>query len=290
MFCTTIIPTVGRKSLARAVRSVLDQAFRLADHEVIVVNDSGTPLPTENWHQDERVTIIDTIRRERSIARNVGAALARGSYLHFLDDDDWMLPGALEVFWSMAHQHNDCAWFYGGAQLFDREDEPLQQLIHRLQPNCFIQVMAGEWIPLQASIISQAAFHRLGGFNPTISGPEDIDLARRIALHFDFCGSAEPVAGIEMGTANSTTNSEQAQLAGRDARELILNQPGVFTRMRTSAGNSFWYGRVVRVYLTSTIWNATRNNFLTALSRLLYGLLSFVTACPFLLPRISGRQ
>jgi glycosyltransferase involved in cell wall biosynthesis len=83
-FCSTIIPTINRSTLSRAVYSVLDQAFTGADFEVIVVNDSGQPLPDMDWQHSERVRVITTQRRERSVARNTGAAIARGKYLHFL--------------------------------------------------------------------------------------------------------------------------------------------------------------------------------------------------------------
>ena len=45
MFSSTVIPTVNRPTLSRAVRSVLQQNFTADDFEVIVVNDSGQPLP-----------------------------------------------------------------------------------------------------------------------------------------------------------------------------------------------------------------------------------------------------
>jgi hypothetical protein len=45
MFSSTVIPTIGRPTLDRAVRSVLDQGFSADDFEVIVVNDSGERLP-----------------------------------------------------------------------------------------------------------------------------------------------------------------------------------------------------------------------------------------------------
>ncbi len=90
MFCSTIIPTVGRDSLARAVNSVLDQDFAREDFEVIVVNDTGEPLPDADWQHSDRVTLVTNYRHERSVARNTGAAMAAGRYLHFLDDDDWM--------------------------------------------------------------------------------------------------------------------------------------------------------------------------------------------------------
>ena len=51
MFCSTIIPTVNRPTLTRAVQSVLNQDYRQDDFEVIVVNDSGRPLSQAAWQE-----------------------------------------------------------------------------------------------------------------------------------------------------------------------------------------------------------------------------------------------
>src|SRR6185503_20285902 len=102
MFCSTVIATIGRPTLKGAVTSLLEQAFTVDDFEIIVVNDSGRPLPDEAWQASPKVKIIETNRRERSVARNTGAALATGRYLHFLDDDDWLFPNALQTFWNLS--------------------------------------------------------------------------------------------------------------------------------------------------------------------------------------------
>lgn len=271
MFSTTIIPTVGRQTLGRAVQSVLNQNFSHDEYEVIVVNDSGLPLPAEDWQNSPLVRVVSTNRRERCIARNVGAALANGNYLHFLDDDDWLLAGALENLWKLAQAYPQGAWLYGGTVVYDREDRPVIRLVHHVGSNCFVQAMAGEWIPLQASFIDQARFHQVGGFNHLIPGIEDVDLARRMSLEFDFFGTSELIAGVGLGTTNSTTNQARARLDGRQARELILNRSGVYRRLWQSAHNGFWRGRIVRVYLTSAFWNLSQKRFFTALSRCAYG-------------------
>jgi glycosyltransferase involved in cell wall biosynthesis len=83
MFCSTVIPTIGRSTLSRAVKSVLDQEVDPEQFEVIVVNDSGSPLPEEDWQKSERVTIKSTNQHNRTVARNAVAAIAKGGSINF---------------------------------------------------------------------------------------------------------------------------------------------------------------------------------------------------------------
>jgi hypothetical protein len=270
MFSSTIIPTVGRPTLTRAVESVLDQIEADLPCEVVVVNDAGRPLMPASWMQSKRVTVIETQCHERSVARNAGAAVAQGQYLHFLDDDDWLAPSALGAWRALAAQ-TPAGWLYGGAQLVDRAGKPLVCLRAELAGNCFTQAMAGEWLPLQASLIRAEAFFRLGGFNPLITGPEDIDLWRRFARIGEVAGVTEIVANISWGTEGSTTPHARHADYSQWAREQILAQPGVFERFWASARSEFWQGRVARCYLTSMVWNAKRRRWLTAASRAMFG-------------------
>ncbi len=282
MFCSTIIPTVGRTTLDRAVTSVLEQAFTAGEFEVIVVNDSGRPLRPAGWQQAHRVRIIETQRRERSVARNAGAAIATGRYLHFLDDDDWLLPGALTVWWELA-QRSQAAWIYGSTRLIDRHGQDLLILRHGLVGNAFVQVMAGEWIALAASAIQAEVFFTAGGFEPTLAGPEDIDLLRRIALSYELAETAAVVAAMTMGEHASTTDWSGHAAQSRWAREQVLDQPGAFSRMRKSAAADAsatadaaavgaWQGRMARIYLTSALWNVRHRRLWTAASRAAHGL------------------
>jgi glycosyltransferase involved in cell wall biosynthesis len=266
VFVSTVIPTIGRPTLSRAVESVLAQVLDGDEFEVIVVNDSGRELPDADWQHLDQVHVISTNRRERSVARNAGAAVAKGRYLHFLDDDDWILPRAFLHFQSLA-ACTASAWLYGGSQLVDRMGTRLIQLHHQLSGNCFTQVMAGEWIPLQASLVASDAFFRVGGFNPGLSGPEDVDLCRRVALQYDLAFTRAVVACVGMGAENSTTDQAGSVKGRRRARERILSAPGAFSRMRGSATSSYWHGRILRAYLTSAAWNVNDGRGFAALSR-----------------------
>jgi glycosyltransferase involved in cell wall biosynthesis len=275
MFCSVIIPTIGRTTLDRAVMSVLNQDFFRDEFEVIVVNDSGQPLPDPQLQGSRNITILNTNRRERSFARNSGAAIARGKYLWFLDDDDWLLPGALNTFWELASQKNESVWLYGGIRIVDESGETLAEKNSSLQGNCFAQIMGGAWAPIQASLISSKAFFEVGGFDPFICGTEDEDLCRRIAYIGDFSSTPTIVACLFRGAAwNTSTNYLRAPDDTKRSRDAVLAEPGSFKRLIHSARSAYWYGRVCRVYLSTIKWNLQNKIFFRAASRALY----FVTA------------
>jgi len=277
LFCSAIISTVGRPTLSRAVESVLEQDVSHHNFEVIVINDSGKPLPKADWQTRENVQIISTNQRERSVARNTGAAIAKGIYLHFLDDDDWLAPGAYESFLQLIRISN-AKWLYGMTQLVDRQGHPTIRLRHGLKGNCFVQAMAGEWIPLQASVIARKTFLDIGGFNPLLAGPEDIDLLRRILRTEDIFETPNLVAYVVMGGEGSTTDYVQHPQVSRWAREILLDSSNVQDRMRSSAVNSFWRGRMLRVYLTSVVWNLAHRRPFSAASRMWSSILTVLNA------------
>ena len=97
---TVIIPTCKRTVdyVSRAVRSVIDQTYD--NVEIIVIDDS----PKTFEHRDEILSFMATVENDNvryiqnevniggSLARNKGIAMATGSFISFLDDDDEYLP------------------------------------------------------------------------------------------------------------------------------------------------------------------------------------------------------
>ena len=277
MFCSVIIPTIGRPTLDRAVASVLDQDFSRDEYEVIVVNDSGKTLPNSEWQCSQSITILNTNRRERSFARNSGAAIAKGNYLAFLDDDDWLLPGALPAFWGLACQNPESVWLYGGIRIVDELEQLLAEINSGLHGNCFAQIMGGAWAPIQASLIRSDSFFEVGGFSPIIFGTEDEDLCRRIAYIGDFSSTPTVLACLFRGsTWNTSTNYLRAPQDTTRSRDFVLTQPDAFSRIIGSAKSAYWYGRVCRVYLSTVSWNLNNKRFFRANSRALYFVASLV--------------
>ncbi|MCB9159875.1 MAG: glycosyltransferase [Caldilineaceae bacterium] len=275
MFCSTIIPTVGRSSLADAVHSVLSQEGAADDCEVIVVNDSGRPLPAAGWQQMANVRVLDTQRRERCVARNTGAAMAHGKYLHFLDDDDLLLPGALAAFRKLDQREPDAVWLYGSYQTVDNSGAVVDVWRPAITGDIFALLVTGEGIPFQTSLVRSRDFHAVGMFDPdpAVVGVEDRDVGRRLAFAGRVAYTPEVVAQIRIGQVGSTTNWATLAAADRWSREKALRMQDVTGRLRRStAGTPQLQGRVCRAYMASCAWNLHRRNGFTALSRLSSGL------------------
>jgi glycosyltransferase involved in cell wall biosynthesis len=277
MFCSFIIPTIGRDSINKTVRSILQQDFDESDYEIIIVNDSGNDLPDFDGYGVDNFRIISTNKRERNYARNSGAALARGAYLWFLDDDDWILPGALDIFWNLSKENQKAAWLYGGIQIIGVRGELLAELNSGLNGYCFAQVLGDAWVPIQASLIASTVFFQVGGFNPHILGTEDLDICKRISYLGELANTPKNVACLFRGdTWNTSTNYSKATEDIQASRNNILSFPGAFTRLVQSAGTAFWFGRIMRVYLSTVHCNIRHRRFFTMLSRLMYSLLTAI--------------
>lgn len=284
-FCSVIIPTIGRASLARAVNSALEQPFAEAPVEIIVVNDSGKPLPEEAWQASERVRLLQTERRERSFARNVGAAVARGNYLCFLDDDDWLLPGAFAAFWELAQRAPDAAWLYGGVRVVGAGGATLAERNSGLQGMRLAQIMGGAWAPIQSSIIRATDFFAVGGYSPFLLSTQDQDLCRKIAARGALANSGVTVACLFRGDNWKTSTAYvRATEDTRRSRHEVAQQAGTLRKMLASADSSYWYGRVVHLYLGLARWQL-RQRRLAAVGYLAQAAVAALASLPHLLRR-----
>jgi glycosyltransferase involved in cell wall biosynthesis len=88
-----IIPTYNRAHLLKiAIQSVSDQTFE--DWEIVVVDDGSVDETKEvvSAFSEEKVRYVFQQNQELSAARNTGIRNSRGTYICFLDDDDYYLP------------------------------------------------------------------------------------------------------------------------------------------------------------------------------------------------------
>jgi glycosyltransferase involved in cell wall biosynthesis len=97
MRVSVIIPTHFRASmLCEAIDSVIAQ--NVDDLEVVVVDDGSTDDTSERvCAYGDPVRYLHQENQGLSTARNLGLSVAKGEYVALLDDDDWWMPGKLEL-------------------------------------------------------------------------------------------------------------------------------------------------------------------------------------------------
>ncbi len=275
MDISCVIPTVrGDDHLARAVTSILAQTVD-AEFEVIVVDDSGKPLSAAEWLQDPRVTVIKSNRVERCFARNAGASPASGEWLHFLDDDDYVLPGAYAALIERARA-TGAGWTYGAYNCVDDDGRLIEMISPTLEGDVFVHAVVGIAIPMGASLINRQVFLSVGGFDPDMIPGEDADLIQRISRSSHFAVCPEVIASFRVGTQGETTTAwSRSALTGRLRREKQFmdshSLPRILEGLSKAKDGGVLRGRLARFYGASAIRHV-RSSPLTALSRALVAL------------------
>jgi GT2 family glycosyltransferase len=180
---SVVIPTRNRRAaLERAIRSVVAQTF--ADWELIVVDDASMD---DTWEfleglDDPRIHIVRLEQhRERSAARNRGLRAVSSPAALFLDDDDQLVPSALELL-TAALAHHPTAGASVGAVIHEidgaRTRPPFPKRPHLLDVR--LELLAG-WVALGGqSLIRTALLDEAGGWPEELSVAEDQELWLRL--------------------------------------------------------------------------------------------------------------
>ena len=125
---SAIIPTYNRAMyLAHAVQSAIDQSVAaVGSVEVVVVDDESTDNTPEIASSfGDRILYLKQANRREGAARNAGASRASGTYLAFLDSDDYWLPGKLARDLVRFGQPDRPALVYSRGRNVDPFDRPI---------------------------------------------------------------------------------------------------------------------------------------------------------------------
>lgn len=100
MKISIIIPTYNaEKTINKCIDSILNQTYK--DLEIIVINDNSTDNTSkllEKYQNISNLKIINNIEnRGIGYSRNIGVKNSSGSYISFIDSDDYIEPNMYEV-------------------------------------------------------------------------------------------------------------------------------------------------------------------------------------------------
>lgn len=120
---SVIIPVYNvQEYLGRCMDSVLKQTYSAL--EILLIDDGSTDKSGElcdaYGRAENRVRVVHQKNQGLASARNVGIELASGTWITFVDSDDWVAPDYVEQLLSLIHMGADMA--VCGAQKMWTED------------------------------------------------------------------------------------------------------------------------------------------------------------------------
>jgi glycosyltransferase involved in cell wall biosynthesis len=202
---SAVIPTFRRtEQLREAIGSVIGQ--RGVSTEVFVIDDSpeGSAEEVVKDFADARISYVKNpypTGGRPSIVRNLGWPLARGDFVHFLDDDDIVVEGHYAAAKSIFESHSGAGLIFGRIEPFG--SGPAAQLDHerryfaeaarkaalgaRFGPRwAFAAQMLFDTalFVCSASIVRRACIAPLGGFDAEIRLMEDADFHVRVIREY----------------------------------------------------------------------------------------------------------
>lgn len=104
-----IVPIYNAQNyLNRCIDSILNQEY--TDFELLLVDDGSTDssgsICDTYAASDDRIRVIHKTNSGVSDTRNTAIRQAKGTYLQFLDSDDWITPDATKLLVRAATEHN----------------------------------------------------------------------------------------------------------------------------------------------------------------------------------------
>lgn len=154
--------------------------------ELIIVDDASTD-ETAGWLESLNVAGVHHRRMaqhgERSAARNFGLAVAKGKYVMFLDDDDFLHPGALRLLAQALDEYPEAVAAVGARRVWFTAENYRRRDAHPRRPlvrDVFDETLFG-WSAISGQNLYRTdAVRRIGGYTSGSIPCEDRDLWLRL--------------------------------------------------------------------------------------------------------------
>lgn len=215
---TTIIPVRNREHfIARAIESVCSQTY--PSTEIIVVDDASTDAtPHIVESLAKKLSNLALIRLTEHVgaakARNIGAEVAKGDLLAFLDSDDTWYPEKLEKQIKELRADKEIVAVFCGTL------ETTTSYSFRYVPPVDISLnelyRSDRLGGCSTAVVSKKAFVQIGGFDALLPSCQDWDLSIRLAEIGKIRVVQEVLIEHYLHTGERISNNKAHLLLGHD--------------------------------------------------------------------------
>jgi glycosyltransferase involved in cell wall biosynthesis len=224
-FFSIVIPTYNRAGfILDTLGTVFAQTFQ--DFEVIVVDNASTDNTAELLHPlaaQEKIKYLKHDKNyERAKSRNTGQENATGTFVTFLDSDDFMYPNKLRDAYDFAMANPTCRFFHNLYELVDENRKRIYLYpFHKLK-NPIKQICEGNFLSCIGVFLHRDLFSKVRwDENPLLTGSEDYDFWIRVmALEKTVCRIEKINSGI-LHHPGRTMNNPQTHTAAERFRYII---------------------------------------------------------------------
>src|SRR5437763_3156400 len=222
---SVIIPCYKQADfLPEAIESALSQRHRPI--EVIVVDDGSPDNTAEVVARYPQVRYLRQENRGLGGARNTGFRVSKGEYILFLDADDRFTPDAAAAHLSCFANHPEAGFVVGDIDNIALDGSYLgSPRFPLLEGSVYEDAMKVNHVANSIAVMwRRSVFEQLGGFRPSCSPAEDIELLLRAARYFQ---TAHHRATVEQYRRYPNTLSRKGELMLPAIRRIMRLQDEV---------------------------------------------------------------
>ncbi|MBZ5739237.1 glycosyltransferase family 2 protein [Nocardioides mangrovi] len=238
--------------------SILNQSWH--DLEVVVVDDGSTDGTAARLaafaRADPRVRVHRQVNAGLGAARNVGTALATGTYLTFADSDDVVLPGAYAALvGSLEASGSDLA--IGAVHRLDADRVTMTPLMRENHREAHVGVRIDDVPLLLADVFAWNKVYRRSfwdtaglGFPAGVRYEDQPAITRALIAATGIDSLTEPVYGWRVRQDGSSISQGRARLDDLQDRILTKRWSTELVRAHTAAETQrVWFARVLPIDL-----------------------------------------
>ncbi|OOF59026.1 glycosyltransferase family 2 protein [Rodentibacter myodis] len=212
---SVIVPSYNRKEEIPALLESLAQQT-LHSFEVVIVDDcSKEPVVVNQKYPFDVRVIRNESNQGAAESRNIGARMATGEWLLFLDDDDRFAHQKCERLAEIIETHSNINFIYHPAKC-EMVNEGFSYITHPIEPqeiNIDRLLLANKIGGMPMIAVKKDLFLKIGGLSTALRSLEDYDFLLKLVKEPTFTPYkiSEPLTHCTFHTKRSSVSTDTSQ-------------------------------------------------------------------------------